>query len=174
MSTPSLDATIRFTGKEIFTAAEVPAADSETARTLKTGGQALSASLNSTTTAKVDKPPISLKITSTTTLDLTAIAALCVPTGGRTIDLTGAKLTAWFADAPNTNAALVNIKPAASDPYPFIGTANEYDVEPGETVGSSFKSDKASSKPAVSSTVKGITITITGSDVLYLDLYFGT
>lgn len=173
MSTTSVDVQIRLAGKEVFTTAEVPAATSELQRTLSAGGQSANVSLNPSSTPKVDQPPISLKIVATGTVNLTAAAGLAVPPGGRTLDMTGKKLVGFLLRAPTTNTAVVNVAPGAANPYPFLGAGNDLDLPPGSALGFSFV-DKATSLAAVASGAKNIDVTISGSDVLYADFYFGT
>jgi hypothetical protein len=173
MSATSVDVTVRMAGKEVFTTVEVPGATSEIQRTLSAGGQSANVSLNPSSTPKVDQPPVSLKITVTGTVNLTAVAGLAVPPGGRTLDMTGKKLVGFLLRAPTANTSVVNVAPGAANPYPLLGAGNDIDLPPGSVLGFSFV-DKATSLPAVGATVKNIDITIAGSDVLYLDAYLGT
>ena len=177
MSATKLDVTILFSGREVFDTTEVPFASTEQQRTLNMGASSLSTSYGATTTPKTDKSPISQKITlggSPTTLDLTAIAGTAIPSAAtRMLDMTGAKLVAIQLTAPATNFAAVNVAPGGANPYPPFGAGNDIDVAPGETIGSAV-AGIASSKPAVSGTVKNITISGTSGDVLNVDMYFGT
>ena len=173
MSATRLDATIRLVGREIFTAAEAPFAANELQRTLTVGGNTVSRQLGASTTPKVDKPPITLEIGATSTINLTAVTGLAMPPDAtRTLDLTGAKLVGIVLRAADANAADVLVSYGASNPYPLFGTSKNIYVKPGEVLGRVCR--VASGYPAVSASVKNIDVTITGSDVLYVDLYFGT
>lgn len=177
MSTTKVEVTLRLAGREIFTAAEAPGAASEQERTARTGNASISDAHSPTTTPRVDKPPVSLEITlggSPTQIDLTAVAGLALPPSAtRTLDLTGAKVVDVLLSAPATNVAAVNVAPGAANPYPLFGTGNDIDVAPGETIASGFKG-VATSKPAVSGTVKRIDVSGTSGDKLKIDLYLGT
>lgn len=176
MSTIRAQVNLSVLASEEFTAVEVPSAGTVSERTLKSGGgNQASLQLSSTTTPSLTMPPISKTVTiaGTITLDLTAIAGAVVPPSAtRTVDLTGAKLVAFTMRAADANAAAINVAPGAANPYPMFGTANDLDVKPGEQISGSFRA-VASSKPAVSGTVKTLDISGTNGDILYLDLLFG-
>ncbi len=173
MSSTTSTIVLNLSAAEVFTAAEFPGGASEADRTIRSTLK-LTQSMSSSTTPKVDKPPVSLKIAATTTIDLTAVQGAVMPsTATRTIDLTGAKVVAAVFRAKSDNTSAVNIAPGGSDPYPVFGTANDIDIKPGMVVAIGFDG-VATTLPAVSSTVKNITVTVSGSDSVEVLLLAGT
>jgi hypothetical protein len=174
MSTTTLDIIIRASGKEVFTAAEAPAAASEADRTMKTGANALVVSYTPSSTPPVSKPLVSLLIDATGTVNLAAVAAMAIPAGAtRTVDLTGGKMVLFILRAPKENAAAVTVAPGASNPYPLFGAGNSVEVKVGQFICAGFEELTVNSYAAVGPTAKNIDVTITGSDKLYLELYLG-
>ena len=177
MSATKLDLVLSLTGREIFTAAEAPSAENEQQRTITTGAATkVSKQLTGSSTPKVDKPPISKTVTisGTTTLDLTSIAGLAVPPAAtRTLDMTGAKVVVIAFKAADDNAAVINIAPGGSNPYPLFGTGNDIDLRPGMALAAGFGA-VATTLPAVSGTVKTIDFTGTNGDEVQVDVYLGT
>lgn len=173
MSSTTATIVLNLSAAEVFTSTEFPAGASEADRTIRSTLK-LTQSMSSSTTPKVDKPPISQKIAATTTIDLTAVQGAVMPsTATRSIDLTSAKIVAAIFRAKTTNTSAVNIAPGGSDPYPIFGTGNDIDLKPGMVVGVGFDG-VATTLPAVSSTVKNITVTIAGSDSVEVILLAGT
>lgn len=176
MSNTSLVANLSLAGSEVFTAAEAPSGATAAARTVAITGPDISTTLDSTTTPKIEVPPIVRKVTisGTITIDFTAAQGVALPASAtRTIDQTGKKLVAMRLSCPITNAAVVNVAPGASNPYPLLGTGNDIDIKPGQTV-IAIMTGIASSYGAVSSTVKTLDITGTTNDVVQCEFYFGT
>lgn len=181
MSDSYVDIGLRMNGREIFTAAEAPAAASEQQRTLLGGRHAFSKTLGPTTTPALSEPLVSQEITipggGSVTLDLTAIAALALPgSATRTVDLTGAKLKALLirTHADNDDAG-VNIAPGASNPYPMFGTGNDITLYPDSQLCLAFRAtEPPAGIPAVAGAVKTLDITGTEDDVVWIELYFGT
>lgn len=180
MSSTSLDLSFRCTGREVFTAAEAPAAGTEQQRTLQTGTNGFSKTLNGSSTPKLDQPLISREITlgGATTLDLAAIAALALPSAAtRTVDLTGKKLKAVLLRSKSTNnAAGINIAPGAANPYPMFGAGNDITLYPDAELMMAFRAtEPPAGIPAVAAGAKEIDLTPgAAGDVLYIELYFGT
>lgn len=173
MSTTNATIALQMLANEVFDTTEVPAGASEAARTMKINQMSLSLSLNSSSTPAVDKPPIYRKLSTTTTLDLTAVQAASIPsTATRSVDMTGKKVVGVALKAGASNAAAVNVAPGGTNPYPLFGSGNDIDIGPGETLIKAFSA--ATNLPAVSSTVKDVTITISGSDTLEILLLLGT
>lgn len=179
MSTTSAAITVKLLAKEVLEAAEALAANNQQQRTLTTGLQSWVAELDADSTPKLDQPVVAHQITLTTsvvtTIDLTAVQALVLPTGvARLVDLTGAKLKAFFLRAGNDNdAAGVTIEPGSSNPYPIFGTGNTIVLGPGRIEAGGFdgiESDLA----AVAGGAKEIDISGTTGDTLYFELLFGT
>lgn len=176
MSNVAIVANLSLAGQEIFDATEAPSGGSQAARTLAITGRDVSATLDATTTPKVEVSPIVRKVTisGTTTIDLTAAAGVSLPAAAsRTVDASGKKLIALRLSCPTTNAAVVNVAPGGSNPYPLFGSGNDVDVRPGETV-VKLINGVASGYPAVSGTAKNIDITGTTNDVIHVEAYFGT
>ena len=176
MSNTSLVANLSMSGSEVLTAAEAPSGATAAARTIAITGSDISVTLDSTTTPKIEVPPVVRKVTisGTTTIDFTAAQGVALPAAAtRTIDQTGKKLVAFRLSCPTTNAGVVNVAPGASNPYPFLGTANDIDVRPGQTV-IGIVNGVASGYGAVSGTVKTLDITGTSNDVINCEFYFGT
>jgi hypothetical protein len=178
MSATKLNATIRLSGSEIFTADEAPSAATAQQRTLNLGANTkLVKQLGASSTPAITKPPASLQLTlgsGVTTIDLTAIAGLATPGATRTLDMTGAKLVAAIisAGADNTNDVLVD--GAVTTPYPLFGTGKSMLLKPGEVLAKCFNG-VASTMPAVSGTVKNIGVSSgNAGDTVDIDLYFGT
>ena len=171
-----LTANLALSGSEVFSAAEAPTGASAAQRTIAVTGADLSTTLDASSTPKVESPPIVRRVTisGTTTIDLTAAAGVALPlAASRTVDATGKKLVAMRLSCPATNSGAVNVAPGASNGYALLGSGNDVDVRPGETL-IAITSGVASGKPAVSSTVKNIDITGTTNDVILVELYFGT
>lgn len=171
-----LTANLALSGSEVFTAAEAPTGASAAQRTLAVTGADLAVTLDSQTTPKVETPPIVRRVTisGTTTIDLTAAAGAALPlAASRSIDATGKRLVAMRLSCPITNSGAVNVAPGASNGYAPLGSGNDIDVRPGETI-ISIISGVASGKPAVAGSAKNIDITGTTNDVILVELYFGT
>lgn len=176
MSSHYLVISLQANGREVFTAAEAPAAGSEAGRTLKCGQNNFSVSLGPTTTPAITGPPISRKLTlvGSDTINLTAAAVLALPgSATRTFDFTGKKLVRVVLRADDENADPIVITEGASNPYPLFGAAGSVELQPGEDLTKGFRS-VASSLPAVAALVCEIDITGTAADILYIDLYLGT
>ena len=182
MSTTNGNFSISVQANEVFTAAEYPGGANESARTLK-ASQTLNSQLNATSTPVVDSPPKGLPLASTSftvvrlsatgTIDLTAVQGLSAPAAAtRTLDLTGKKVKGLSFKAGAANAAAVNVAPGGGNPYPLFGTANDIDIGPGGMVVLAFDG-VVSNLPAVSASVKNITVTISGSGTLDIILFFG-
>jgi len=172
VSTTQGNISISVQASEIFTTTEFPGGLTETARTVK-AAHSLNTQLNSTSVPVVDSPPVSIKLSTTTTIDLTAVQGLSVPAAAtRTLDMTGKKVKGLIIKCGTTNAAAANIAPGASNPYPLFGTGNDIDLGPGAFLPLAFNG-VVSNLPAVSSTVKTITVTISGSGTVELLLFFG-
>jgi hypothetical protein len=172
MSTTNGNFSISVQANEVFTAAEYPGGANESARTLK-AAQSLNTQLNAASTPVVDSPPIVIRLSATATIDLTAVQGMSAPAAAtRTLDLTGKKVKGLSFKAGATNAAAVNVAPGGSNPYPLFGTANDIDIGPGGMVVLAFDG-VVSNLPAVSSTVKNITVTISGAGTLDIILFLG-
>lgn len=176
MSNTSLVANLSLAGSEVFTAAEAPSGANASARTITVTGPDIAATLDSTTTPKIEVPPIVRKVTisGTVTIDFTAAQGVALPAAAtRTLDHSGKKLVAMRLSCPVTNAAVINVAPGGSNPYPLFGTANDIDVKPGQTI-IMIMTGIASSYGAVSGTVKTLDFTGTNNDVIQCEFYFGT
>lgn len=171
-----LTANLALSGSEVFSASEAPTGASAAQRTIAVTGADLSVSLDGSSTPKVESPPIVRRVTisGTTTIDLTAAAGVSLPlAASRTVDATGKRLVAMRLSCPTTNAGAVNVAPGASNGYALLGSGNDVDVRPGETL-IAITSGVASGKPVVSGSAKNIDITGTTNDVILVELYFGT
>lgn len=172
MSSTNATISIQLQANETFTAVEVASGSNESDRTMKSVVK-LASTLTSTTTPSITKPPVYKSLAATATIDLTAVQAAAMPNSAtRSVDMTGAKVVGVILKAGAANAAAVNIAPGASNPYPLFGTANDIDLKPGMVVAFGFNA-VASGLPAVSSTVKTIDVTITGSDTVEILLLLG-
>ena len=177
MSSTFLETTLRFNAREVFTAAEAPAAATEEHRTLRAGAHSLSKTYGLTTIPKVDKPPISRTITLTTgvpvTIDLTAAAALVLPNGAtRNVDYTGAKVKAWLIRTKKENAANVTIGGGAN-PYELFGAAVSLVLGKDAELVMAFR-ETESNLAAVAAGAKNLRLDGTTGDVVYVDLILGT
>lgn len=180
MSTTEAELSLLLLGKEILTPAEAPAAETQSQRTMRTGGKGINkAQLNSTSTPKLDKPIIAFELTLTngapTTIDLTAVQGLVMPTGlTRTIDLSGAKLKAWLFETPAANVGTVTIAPGAANPYPLYGASKDLILPKSFVLASGFKAAE-SSLAAVAGGAKTLTFSTSNTgDKLYVELWAGT
>lgn len=172
MSSTNATVSIQVLASEVFTASEVASGANEADRTIKSTVK-LAATLTSTTTPSVTKPPVYKSLAATATIDLTAVQAAAMPNSAtRSVDMTGAKVVGAVLKAGAANASAVNIAPGASNPYPLFGTANDIDLKPGMVVAIGLNG-VASQLPAVSSTVKNIDVTISGSDTVEILLLLG-
>jgi hypothetical protein len=178
MSSHYLDISLRANGREVFTAAEAPAAASEAARTLKCGQNNFSVTHGPATTPAITGPPISRKITlagSIETIDLTAAEVLALPSAAaRTFDFTGKKVVAVVLRAGDANAAVITVAPGATNPYPLFGAGNTIEVPKGMALALGCKGSVAAQLPPVAAAVKDIDIDGTSGDILYIDLYLGS
>lgn len=127
--------------------------------------------LNNTSLNATSTPPVSKQSSIThalsagaKTIDFTALAG----TNGATLDCTGLKLQGILVSNPAGNAT-INIAPGSSNPYPIFGAANDIDVP----AGSKFAFYFADTLADVSSTVKTLDITGTGTEEFDLQLLFG-
>lgn len=180
MSTTEAELSVLFLGKELLTEAESPNAQTQSQRTMRTGGKGIDkVQLSSSSTPKVDKPIVAFELTlnsgSPTTIDLTAVAGLTLPLGlTRNVDLTGAKICAWLFATPSGNAGTVTIAPGASNPYPLYGASKDIILPRGLVSAAGFKA-VASSFAAVSGTAKTLTFSCTNTgDKVYVELWSGT
>jgi hypothetical protein len=178
MSSTYLDLAFRVSGREVFTAAEAPAAASESERTLRCGQHNLSRTYGPTTVPAITGPPVSRTITlgsGITTIDLTNAAVLALPGNAtRTFDFVAKRVVGFILRTATTNnSAGVNIAPGAANPYPLFGAGNDITLLPGSRLQFGFDGI-ASGLPAVSGTAKSIDLTGTSGDVVYVDLYLGS
>lgn len=174
-STTTVSIGLRCSGQEVHDAADFPAGASQAQRTVNISGNDYSATLTATSIPPVTKPPVSRKITlggSPTDIDLTAVQGLAVPASAtRTLDMTGAKLTAFVLRADAENDDPVTVGPSGSNDYALFGAGNEIDIPPGVQINGVCRA--ASEFPAVGGTAKIIRVSGTSGDILYADLYFG-
>ncbi len=171
MST-SITTRLAITSQEVLDSSEFPGASQSSDRTLRSSGFNVSATLDSTTTPAIEKPGAISEETigaSATTLDLTAIDVGI----GRTEDMTGKKLIGYQFNASSSNSGDVTIAAGASNGYNLFGASGLLVLEPGESIAGVI-SGVASGKPAVSATVKNISISGTQNDVVEVGLWFGT
>jgi hypothetical protein len=178
MSTPSGTITLKLDGSELLSTSEAPGGTSSQ-RTLRTGGYGLDkVALTSVSTPKIDQPLVAMLLTLTsgspTTIDLTAVQGLAIPIGStRTIDLTGAKVTAYLFETDQANTGVVTIEDGASNPYQ-LWAGQKLSLGKGRVEAGAFKGI-ASQLAAVAAGAKTIKVstTVTG-DKLYLELWAGT
>lgn len=152
---------------EVGSAADFPGASNAQERTISHRNYDMSSTLD-TGTNPDPEAVFSKQYTATATLDLTAAPK----SGGSTQDLTGMKLVGFLLRAPTGNTAAVTVDDGATNPYSLNG-GDPITIQPGATVAMAYESGKATSHAAVSSTVKNIDITISGSDVLDVTMLFG-
>lgn len=176
MSSTFLEVGMRFNPREVFTAAEAPAAASEEQRTLFAGAHSHAKTYGSSTTPKVDKPPLSQKITLTTgvpfDLDLTAAPALVLPGGStRTFDYTGAKVKAFLLRTLAANTGTVTIGGGAN-PYLLLGAVS-FVMGIDDQLIRAFR-ETESNLAAVAGGAKILRFAGTTGDFIYVDLILGT